>query len=231
MSESAVLVETAGRAGVITINRPERLNALDLPTCQALDDAVSQVEATGGAGRAVHRRGPRLRRRRRYRRSRLAPGPRPLRGIRGAHSPPVPPDRDPGQADHRCRQRLRPRRRCGADAVHRHQAALGEGEDRRARDQSRALPRCRRHAATDPPDSTLPGQGADVHRRTHRRGGGGSARPRQPCRRARGVDGRGAGARRDDRRASRRSRSAISSAPSTPAPTCRCRRRSPTSRP
>ena len=34
MSESAVLVETAGRAGVITINRPERLNALDLPTCQ-----------------------------------------------------------------------------------------------------------------------------------------------------------------------------------------------------
>ena len=60
MSESAVLVETAGRAGVITINRPERLNALDLPTCQALDAAVSQVEADAavrvvlftGAGRA-----------------------------------------------------------------------------------------------------------------------------------------------------------------------------------
>ena len=60
MSESAVLVETAGRAGVITINRPERLNALDLPTCQALDDAVSQVDGDPavrvvvitGAGRA-----------------------------------------------------------------------------------------------------------------------------------------------------------------------------------
>ena len=60
MSESAVLVETAGRAGVITINRPERLNALDVPTCGALDDAVSQVEADEavrvvvltGAGRA-----------------------------------------------------------------------------------------------------------------------------------------------------------------------------------
>ena len=65
MSESAVLVETAGRAGIITINRPDVLNALDLPTCQALDDAVSQVEAdearTGGGH---HRRRPRVRRRR-----------------------------------------------------------------------------------------------------------------------------------------------------------------------
>ena len=45
MSGSAVLVETAGSAGVITIKRPEVLNALDLPTCQLLDDAVSKVEA------------------------------------------------------------------------------------------------------------------------------------------------------------------------------------------
>ena len=45
MSDSAVLVETAGRAGIVTINRPERLNALDVPTCHALDDAVSRVEA------------------------------------------------------------------------------------------------------------------------------------------------------------------------------------------
>ena len=60
MSGSAVLVESAGSAGVITINRPERLNALDLPTCRALDDAVSRVEADAavrvvvitGAGRA-----------------------------------------------------------------------------------------------------------------------------------------------------------------------------------
>ena len=60
MSDSAVLVETAGRAGVITINRPDKLNALDLPTCHALDAAVSQVEADAavhvvvltGAGRA-----------------------------------------------------------------------------------------------------------------------------------------------------------------------------------
>ena len=60
MSESAVLVETVGRAGVITVNRPERLNALDLPTCHALDEAVSRVEADEavrvlvftGAGRA-----------------------------------------------------------------------------------------------------------------------------------------------------------------------------------
>ena len=60
MSDGAVLVETIGRAGVITINRPDKLNALDLPTCHALDAAVSQVEADPavhvvvltGAGRA-----------------------------------------------------------------------------------------------------------------------------------------------------------------------------------
>ena len=60
MSDNAVLVENSGRAGVITINRPERLNALDLPTCRALDEAVSRVEADEavrvavftGAGRA-----------------------------------------------------------------------------------------------------------------------------------------------------------------------------------
>ena len=60
MSDDAVLVETAGRAGVITINRPDKLNALDLPTCHALDEAVSRVEADEavrvvvftGAGRA-----------------------------------------------------------------------------------------------------------------------------------------------------------------------------------
>ncbi len=60
MSERAVLVETIGRAGMITINRPETLNALDVPTCRALDDAVSRVEADPavrvvlftGAGRA-----------------------------------------------------------------------------------------------------------------------------------------------------------------------------------
>jgi enoyl-CoA hydratase len=60
MSESAVLVETKGRAGIITINRPDTLNALDVPTCGVLDEAVSQVEADPnvhvvvftGAGRA-----------------------------------------------------------------------------------------------------------------------------------------------------------------------------------
>ena len=45
MNERAVLVETVGRAGMITINRPETLNALDVPTCRALDDAVSRLEA------------------------------------------------------------------------------------------------------------------------------------------------------------------------------------------
>ncbi len=60
MGESAVLTEVRDGIGIVTVNRPEKLNALDLPTCALLDGAVDRMEADAdirvvvftGAGRA-----------------------------------------------------------------------------------------------------------------------------------------------------------------------------------
>ena len=45
MSEQPILTETRGAVGIITINRPKTLNALDIPTVQALDKAFGAMEA------------------------------------------------------------------------------------------------------------------------------------------------------------------------------------------
>ena len=45
MSEPAILSETDGATGIITINRPEILNALDLATIEAMDSALADMEA------------------------------------------------------------------------------------------------------------------------------------------------------------------------------------------
>lgn len=45
MSEPAILSETDGATGIITINRPEKLNALDLATIEALQSALADMEA------------------------------------------------------------------------------------------------------------------------------------------------------------------------------------------
>jgi len=45
MSDDAVLVEVDGAIGQITINRPETLNALDVPTCLALEGALDRLES------------------------------------------------------------------------------------------------------------------------------------------------------------------------------------------
>lgn len=42
--EQAVLVERRGAVGLITINRPRYLNALDIPTLLCLEDALGQLE-------------------------------------------------------------------------------------------------------------------------------------------------------------------------------------------
>ncbi|MCX7356158.1 MAG: enoyl-CoA hydratase-related protein [Alphaproteobacteria bacterium] len=45
MAEQSILTETRGAVGIITINRPKTLNALDIPTVQALDRAFGVMEA------------------------------------------------------------------------------------------------------------------------------------------------------------------------------------------
>lgn len=60
MSDAPVLVEVDGPIGLITVNRPQTLNALDVPTCLALETALDRLEADDavrvivvtGAGRA-----------------------------------------------------------------------------------------------------------------------------------------------------------------------------------
>ena len=45
MAEQSILMETRGAVGIITINRPKTLNALDIPTVQELDRAFGVLEA------------------------------------------------------------------------------------------------------------------------------------------------------------------------------------------
>lgn len=45
MSEDRVLIERRGAVGILTINRPKVLNALDLPTCRAIDEGFTALEA------------------------------------------------------------------------------------------------------------------------------------------------------------------------------------------
>ena len=45
MSEPAILSERDGAIGIITINRPAKLNALDLATIEAMQSALADMEA------------------------------------------------------------------------------------------------------------------------------------------------------------------------------------------
>ena len=47
MDQDAVLVERRGRIGLMTVNRPKTLNALDVPTALALERALTELEADG----------------------------------------------------------------------------------------------------------------------------------------------------------------------------------------
>ncbi|RPH44661.1 MAG: enoyl-CoA hydratase [Burkholderiales bacterium] len=59
MTASVVLVERRGRVGMITLNRPESLNALDDALMDALGDALLAFDADDGVGAIVVTGGPR----------------------------------------------------------------------------------------------------------------------------------------------------------------------------
>lgn len=59
MTASVVLVERRGRVGVITLNRPEALNALDDALMDALGGALLAFDADEGIGAIVVTGGPR----------------------------------------------------------------------------------------------------------------------------------------------------------------------------
>lgn len=53
MSSSTVLIERQGRVGVLTLNRPEQLNALNDTLIDALGAALLQLDADDGIGAIV----------------------------------------------------------------------------------------------------------------------------------------------------------------------------------
>ena len=59
MTASVVLVERRGRVGVVTLNRPESLNALDDALMDALGEALLAFDADDGVGAIVVTGGPR----------------------------------------------------------------------------------------------------------------------------------------------------------------------------
>ncbi|WKD57990.1 putative enoyl-CoA hydratase echA8 [Corynebacterium capitovis DSM 44611] len=53
MSTSTILSETRGRVGLITLNRPEALNALNKETMEQVTEAVTEFDRDGGIGAIV----------------------------------------------------------------------------------------------------------------------------------------------------------------------------------
>jgi|ERR1039457_284713 enoyl-CoA hydratase/carnithine racemase len=58
MTESIVLVETLGRVGVVTLNRPKQMNALNDALMDALGAALLAFDADDGIGAIVISGGP-----------------------------------------------------------------------------------------------------------------------------------------------------------------------------
>ena len=59
MSAQAVIVDKTDRVAVLTLNRPEVLNAMNLPLVRELDGALTEFEHDDGVGSNNNYRGGR----------------------------------------------------------------------------------------------------------------------------------------------------------------------------
>ena len=193
---TSVSVRAEGRVTVVTIERPEKRNAVDLPTARALYDAFRRFDADGGADVAVLTGAG----------GAFCAGA-DLKALAAGETGPVRGDgrlrtdgADPPEARQTCDRgdrRAGGRRRDRACALVRSQdrGALG-GVRRLQPPLRRAADRPRHH----PPAAhrrARAGDGADPDRTAGRRGGGAAHRPRQRSDGGRRGARPGAGARPD----------------------------------
>ena len=175
-----VALDRDGAVAVVTIDRPEAMNALDVPTLSSLrevllglreDDDVRAIVLTGAGDRAFAA-GADIK----YM-SGLDPAGAKNWGELG-HTVGQLLETSP-QPDDRRGQRLRAGRRLRARARVRHPLRIEDGEARPARDQPGDHPGLGRHAAPRARLRPRRREGADPHRADRGRGGGAPDRPGQ----------------------------------------------------
>ena len=191
MAYEHILVEREDGVGILTLNRPDKLNAMNRQLVGELRDAVKEMDADDGDRLHRHHRRRRARLFRRRRHPRAARGRPPLYAGRARRAPRPRQLRDRRQreADDRHDERPRLWRRGGAGVVARHADRLRE----------HPVPLSRRRLWPDQQhlDPAQPGRLADRQGTAvfgaHRRGRGGLPhRPAEPPGAAR------AAARQDD---------------------------------
>ena len=198
MSYETIIVETKGKVGIIRLNRPQALNALNAKVNEELTAAIDAFEAdekiacvilTGSekafaAGADIKE----------------MPAKSYMDAFKGDFAGELGSRRAHAQAGDRGGRGLRARRRLRARDEVRHHHRGRQREVRPARDQARRHSGHRRHAAADARGRQGEGDGPEPDRPHDGRGGSRALRPRRARGAGREPDGRGDEGRRDDRR-------------------------------
>jgi hypothetical protein len=177
-----ILVSTKGKVGIITLNRPHALNALNAELIGEVNRALDGFEADSGIGCIVITGNDKA----------FAAGV----DIKEMHKKTfveaygsdflAPFDRisELPKTDHRRSRRIRARRRLRVGDGVRHYPRRRHRRVRPARDHARHHAGQRRHAASDPRGRQGQGHGALPHRAAHQGRGGRTLEPGEPsCRR------------------------------------------------